>query len=169
MLNAFFGERIDDNNHGLWHATFTGSTWAHLESVVRGPQRREPSGGNGFDPRSARAVIVNGNLALVTWGTDGFAGVNGAWYSYKLLDAPELPVVTLESPLVLLGNTSSPVEAPLTSTAVETPSIDNTSVFENSPDVVRNPQRSIFIGIIPVVLLLLGMVITYYIFQEKNK
>ena len=54
-------------------------------------------GSNGFGPRSARAVVSNGNVILVTWGTDGFQGTNGAWYSYKKIDAPELPTELLPS------------------------------------------------------------------------
>lgn len=171
VLHAFFGERIDGNNHGVWHVMFTGSAWTNLESVVRGPQMRETSGGNGFDPRSARAVIVNGNLALVTWGTDGFAGVNGAWYSYKRLDASELPGVALEGPLVLPQSTSSQVvvEATTATITVDATPGNNAIIIDERPEFVQNPQYSIFIGVIPVVLLLLGMVMAYYLFQEKNK
>ena len=169
VLHAFFGERIDDRNHGMWHATFTGATWENLEAVVRGPQRREGTGGNGFDPRSARAVILNGNTVLATWGTDGFAGTNGAWYSFKHLNAPELPQVRLESP--------TPIpRAASTSTAVEpTPTADPqstaesvSSLFEDSPEFRQNPQTSIFLGVIPALLLVVGMIVMYYMVMRHK-
>jgi hypothetical protein len=170
VLHAFFGERIDENNHGIWHFTFTGATWGNLEAVVRGTQRRERTGGNGFDPRSARAVIVNGNIALVTWGTDGFAGTNGAWYSYKRLDSPELPAVILESPTIVPRSTSTSVMVPTETIVISgaTPE-NNTDVFKESPEFMQSPQTSIIIGVVPVVLLLLGMVVMYYFLQDKNK
>jgi hypothetical protein len=172
VLHAFFGQRIDDNNHGMWHATFTGVTWTGLESVVRGPQIRDPTGGEGFDPRSARAVIVNGNTALVTWGTDGSAGTNGAWYSYKLLDAPELDSMPLESSTVVPSDipTSTP---PMTQPAMdieptETSGVNDLETLSNPPEFFRNPQFSILVGVAPAVILLGGLILLYYIVQ-RNK
>jgi hypothetical protein len=170
VLHAFFGERINDLNHGMWHATFKDSTWGNLEAVVRAPQRRDRIGGNGFDPRSARAVIVNGNIALVTWGTDGFAGTNGAWYSYKRLDTPELPTVVLDSPTqvasILPTSTS---ESPTPSLSPTPSEAVNADLFKNTQEFTQNPQMSIFIGVIPVLLLLAGMIIIYYLFARQNK
>jgi hypothetical protein len=168
VLHGFFGERIDDNNHGIWHVTFTGSTWGNLEAVVRGPQRREKIGGNGFDPRSARAVIVNGNLALVTWGTDGFAGVNGVWYSFKQLDTPEL------SSAIFATSTVAPPATPIPTAAVTLPtstvpasSATNENDLFKSPNSVQNPQISLFVGIVPVLLLLGGMLVFYLLSRHK--
>ncbi len=166
VLHAFFGERIDDRNHGIWHLTFNGTTWGGIEAVVRGPQVRDRTGGKGFDPRSARAVIVNGNVALVTWGTDGFAGPNGAWFSYKRLNALELPTQISEAP------TSIPLSTPTfelpntpTVTAVE-PGLD---LQAESPEFAQSPQTSILVGVVPVLLLLLGIVLIYYIVQYRSK
>ena len=168
-LHAFFGERIDDNNHGMWHVNFTGATWANLEAVVRGPQIRDGLGGNGFDPRSARAVIVNGNTVLVTWATDGAGGLNGAWFSYKRLDAPELPSIPLESPTLTANVTGNNLAVPTpTYTASETPPEANHPNFSTTPEFGQNPQNSIFVGVIPVVLLLAGIVVVFYIFQNKK-
>jgi hypothetical protein len=169
VLHAFFGERIDDNNHGMWHATFSGATWENLEAVVRGPQRKEGTGGNGFDPRSARAAILNGSTVLVTWGTDGFAGTNGAWYSHKRLNAPELPLVKLESPTPMTRDLPTPVVAepiPTTSPGSTAESVSN--LFEDSPEFKQNPQTAIFVGVIPALLLVVGMIVMYYIVM-RNK
>jgi hypothetical protein len=169
VLHAFFGERIDDNNHGMWHVTFTGTKWGNIEAVVRGPQRRERPGGNGFDPRSARAVIINGNISLVTWGTDGFAGTNGAWYSYERLNAPELPSVILERPTAVPRNTSTPAAFSIILTeSTSSPSEEMNPVLEDSSQFKVNPQASIFIGIVPVLLLLTGIIVLYYLLLRQK-
>jgi hypothetical protein len=171
VLHAFFGERIDDNNHGIWHVTFTGSTWENLEAVVRGPQRREQTGGNGFDPRSARAVIVNGNLALVTWGTDGFAGTNGAWYSYKQLDAPELPMIVLGNPTVAPTTAALPIPEAviaLPTATIPAPSATTTGDLFKSEEYLQNPQIALIAGVLPVLLLLVGMLVFYYLMSRQK-
>lgn len=171
VLHAFFGERINDQNHGIWHVTYTGATWTNPEAVVRGAQRRDKSGGNGFDPRSARSVIVNGNLALVAWGTDGFGGTNGAWFSYKRLTAPELPAVVLEAPTLIPASTPTVVVAPTVGDLAVTESVDaNGFDFQAEPPAfAQNPQTSIFIGVIPTLLLLIGTILIYFFFQHRIK
>jgi hypothetical protein len=169
VLHAFFGERINDLNHGIWHVIFNGTTWSDLEAVVRAPQRRERIGGNGFDPRSARAVILNGNVALVTWGTDGFAGTNGAWYSYKRLDAPELPSVVLDSPTQIPQiESTSTAELPLLTADLTPTASANPNIFKDPPGLNQDPQISILIGVIPVLLLLAGMIVMYFILSRKQ-
>lgn len=167
-LHAFFGQRIDDNNHGMWHEVFTGGTFTNIEPVVRGPQVRDKVGGKGFDPRAARAVIVNGNTALVTWATDGAGGTNGAWFSYKRLEAPELPSKALESPVLSIMTTStSAVPTPTLKSEENIPGT-NINLFDASPGVNQNPQTSIFMGVVPAVLLLAGIVVLYFVFQNKK-
>lgn len=168
VLHAFFGERIDDRNHGVWHLTYTGSTWSGIESVVRGPQKRDRTGGDGFDPRSARAVIVNGNLVLVSWGTDGFAGPNGAWFSFKQLDAPELPAIPLESPTLVPLTTPTLAITP-TLQAIATSTVDLMALGDTSPQFTQNPQTALLVGVVPALLLLVGLVVLYYIVQNRTK
>ena len=164
----FFGERIDDNNHGMWHVTFNGTNWEDIEPVVRGPQRSEKIGGNGFDPRSARAVIVNGNLALVTWGTDGFAGVNGAWYSYKQMDAPELPPIVLNTPFVAPSVLFTPSVAAVFTATIPAPLATTEGDLFKSAESVQNPQVSLFVGVVPVLLLVGGMLVLYYLLSRHK-
>lgn len=170
-LHAFFGERINDDNHGIWHVVWTGTSWSNPEAVVRGPQVRDVSGGRGFDPRSARAVISNGNVILVTWGTDGFAGVNGAWYSYKRLNTPELPALPLVVPSVTVQGASTENE----SNMIPTPNVESAppNVLENndgSSQALRNPQTAILFGVIPVIILLIGIILVrYYISYSRNR
>ena len=114
QLSAFFGERTIDDIHGMWYSLWKGHGWTNSESIVRGPQVEDVVGGNGFDPRSARAVIVNGNILLVAWGTDGAAGENGAWFSYAILDTPELSKIPLPTPSI----TTTPVHESVTGSKI---------------------------------------------------
>jgi hypothetical protein len=166
VLHAFFGERTRDQIHGIWHLTYDGTTWSNLDAVVRGPSVHAPVGGAGFDPRSARAVIVNGNIAMVTWGTDGFAGTNGAWYSYRRLDAPELETVVLSSPTTIpVSTATSPVLIATSATAVN--AIND--LGSNPPTSTPNPQASILAGILPALLVLVATVITFIVIQNRTK
>jgi hypothetical protein len=166
-MHAFFGERIDDFNHGVWEVAWTGNSWSNPAAVVRGPQVRDIMGGDGFDPRSARAVVSNGNVVLVTWGTDGFAGVNGAWYSYKTLDTQELPSQPLIIPTVNNQITESPIATEIVVEITPLAEIDITN--SDSPAFLRNPQFSIYLGIVPVLIVLIGIIIARYLFRFKEK
>ena len=167
-LHAFFGARIDDNNHGMWHVVWLGSSWSNAEAVVKGRQIKDDIGGEGFDPRSARAVVSNGNVILVTWGTDGAAGMNGAWYSYKVLDTPELHSQPLYIPTALPDRTGWS-ETPISTGEI----ILNTPVLADdlkneSPNLVRNRQFSILIGVFPAVLLVIGIIILRILQHNQN-
>jgi hypothetical protein len=102
-LHVFFGQRIGGgfgdaiDLHGMWHATWLGSSWSPLTPVVSGPP--SPS----FDPYDANAVSVQGNAILLTFRTDPGREVSSTWYSYQVLDTPELPVVPLPTQAVSLA------------------------------------------------------------------
>ena len=164
-LHAFFGERIDDDNHGMWHIVWTGTSWTNAEAVVKGSQIRDVTGGNGFDPRSARAVVSNGNLLLVAWGTDGAAGENGAWYSYKTLNTPELPSEPLAVPSVATTHSETQPATNIVPEITPTIAID---VNNDYPDFLNNPQFSILLGVIPVILLLVGFIIVRVYIRSKH-
>jgi len=169
-LHGFFGERIDDNNHGMWHIVWTGSGWTEPNPVVRGPNVKDEIGGVGFDPRSARAVISNGNLLLVTWGTDGFAGVNGAWYAYGILDTPALPTVSL--PLPTVPPKESPLSTVTPTSAAVTPSptkpVSANPQSSDSPvtSFTNNPTMPLVVGLVPVVALIVIIITAHQIFQR---
>jgi hypothetical protein len=159
-LHAFFGERINDLNHGMWQSTWMDGSWATPEAIVRGPQIVDVSGGYGFDPGAARAVIINGNLILVTWATDGFAGVNGAWYSYKMLNAPALPASPYPNPTaeITAAPTSTPVELlPTQPVNTQVPLLQDN---DRKPyALLLNPQTSILSGIGLALILVIGILL----------
>jgi hypothetical protein len=167
-LYAFFGERINDLNHGMWQCLWTGYSWTTPEPVVKGPQVRDAMGGSGFDPRAARAIVSNGNVILVTWATDGFAGVNGAWYSYKQVDAPELPAMVLPAPTSLVQVAPTVLSDSNTSQLAVATATAGFELSGESPRFAPNPQLSIIIGIIPVLLILLGAILIYYLRQNRS-
>jgi hypothetical protein len=168
QLHAFFGQRIDDNNHGMWHTLWNGNGWSAPEAVVRGPSIQDVIGGDGFDPRSARAIVLDGNILLVTWGTDGAAGTNGAWYSYATLDTLELPVRTLVTPSEMptivpstRNNTipSTPIVAPMKPTVPD--------LQANGPiTIIGSPTFPLVISISTVSLSIIFLVGAWIIIQR---
>jgi hypothetical protein len=167
-LYAFFGERINDLNHGMWQCIWTGYAWTDPEPVVKGPQVRDVIGGNGFDPRAARAVVSNGNVMLVTWTTDGFAGENGAWYSYKTLDAPALPAVPnpYPTPNVSVLATDTPVGLVIIE-STNTP-INLGDLSDQPSSFLLSPQTPIFSGAILVLVIIVGLLVLRSVTHSRD-
>lgn len=155
ILHGFFGQRIDDNHHGLWHVVWTGDGWTPPVPVVVGPQVKDKVGGNGFDPRSARGVIANGNLLLVTWATDGASGANGAWYSSTTLNTPALPLQALPAPTMV--PTALPTASPTAVAAFVSAALPK-ELAADAPTTPINlgdgPGWPLVIGIVPAALVL---------------
>jgi hypothetical protein len=171
VLHAFFGQRIDDNNHGMWHTIWTGAGWTESQPVVRGAQVRDKIGGDGFDPQWARAVVSNGNLILVSWGTDAQGSPNGAWYSYTTLDTPELPEVPL--PIPTISPTKTPIPTATSAAPTVTPSPTRPVFSDNQNDnldgVISNPAGPLVFGVIPVVILLLAVIIIHQFYHAAAR
>ncbi|KAA3661574.1 MAG: exo-alpha-sialidase [Chloroflexi bacterium] len=155
-LHAFWGNRTGSPIiHGMWHRIWLGDRWGEVEAVVSGPQVVDEIGGDGFDPKFARAVISRGNILLLTWTTDGFAGENGAWYSYTILDAPQLPAVPIPVPSEAPLTTATPVPVDQTPTP-------NPFLLESTNNEAGNaefsPGRPLVYGVVPV-LILIGLIV----------
>jgi hypothetical protein len=167
-LHLFFAQRIDDDNHGMWHSYWSGNGWTDIVPVVRGPQIRDQIGGQGFDPHSARAIIVNGNNLLVTWVTDGFAGLNGAWYAYTKLDAPQLPRVPLATPTPVVtkanqdGNAVQPQETPTPTRNILVSDIPDPNNNSNSP------ATPVIFGLVPVAALIIAVILFHQIYLRPR-
>jgi hypothetical protein len=167
-LHLFFAQRIDDNNHGMWHMLWNGNSWADAVPVVSGPQVRDQIGGQGFDPHSARAVIVNGNNLLVTWVTDGFAGLNGAWYAYATLNSPQLPrvplatVTPLATPTTLVQDASQLAVTPTPSRSIlEDEQLEQTGA-------ITSPAPALIFGLVPAIALVIGVIIFHQIYYRPR-
>lgn len=173
VLHGFFGERINDQNHGMWHINWTGFGWTEAIPVVSGPQIRDVIGGNGFDPRSPRAVVSQGNEALVTWVTDGIAGQNGAWFSHTVLDAQKTVTRSLLVPIAEIASTSTPKPTPtlaLSATSVA-PAPTKAVMVTTSDDfeAVNNPSIPLIVGLAPIVLLISALIAYQLIVHHINR
>jgi hypothetical protein len=115
VLYMFFGNRIGNPPiHGVWYTTWQAGIqrWREPEAVISGPRVQGAIGGNGFDPTSVQATLVQGNIFLLTWVTDSGAGRNGVWYTYTGIDTPALPRQPLPRPAPTPMPTPLPVDEP---------------------------------------------------------
>ena len=104
VLHMFFGNRITIDgviNQGMWHSVWRDGQWTAPQAIVVGPGRPD------FDPSRANAIVSQGNVILTTWMTDPGLTDRGTFYSYVVLDAPELPV----TPLAMPAATPAPMAA----------------------------------------------------------
>ena len=161
-LHLLFGQRITGNPdiHGMWHSVWQDNRWTEPNAVIKGPRVVDKEGLTGFDPYEAHAVVSQGNVLLVTWRTDpGDIRDNGVWYSYIVLDSPEMPVATLQS--------EDTLSAPVSSTLgiVQTPSeIASTQfVFDKNRD---EQSPLIWVGLVVVFV---GILRVLYILFDHNR
>ena len=168
-LHMILGNRIQDPSrpaiHGMWQSVWHGNRWSSLEAIVSGPPSSVP--GAEFDPTSPQAVVSRGNVLLVTWRQDRFAGRNGIWYSYTILDAPQLPPEILP----VTATASAPMATAVPVGLGPTPS-PNAAQLRQSNDLgvtqaSLGPANAVFLGSLPVVFLLLGY-ITIYILRRRD-
>ena len=118
-LHMFFGNRVGDTpaTHGMWHSAWDGSRWSSPEAIISGPATEA------FDPARARSVASQGNTLFVIWTQEpGRQEKDGAWHSYIVLNAPELPIVPLPTvPPV-------PTPAPIATATLELPTSTPTPI-----------------------------------------
>ncbi|MCE7985834.1 MAG: exo-alpha-sialidase [Caldilinea sp. CFX5] len=162
QLHLLFGQRITDapDIHGMWHSVWRGGNWSGPEAVVSGPRVVDTKGDSSFDPINARAVNSQGNVLLVTWRTDFCCKPNGVWYSYKVLDTPELslaPLPTQPAPPV-----ATPVSILIPTVAAPTPTQSSvlSTVSKEPRNVISGPAATLLVSLAPVVVLV-SLVIVY--------
>lgn len=142
---------------GIWHSTFQNGAWTNPGRFV-----------TLLAPHDVRAVVAQGNVLLAVWREDPGLGADGIWYSYSVLDAPELPVVPLATALL-----------PVATQVIVTPTIEfNTPEPTSRPELLddappsnlgSNPALPIIIGTIPVILIVLGVVVGYRFFLGRRE
>jgi hypothetical protein len=177
-LHMFFGQRVPGSPdiHGMWHTMLRGNTWPEPEAVVSGPSIVDEVGDTSFDPVDARAIVSQGNVLLVTWRTDPGLTGNGVWYSYKIVNAPELPVVSLPT------SRAAPIAAILPTVVRDGPpstpspsAVGPNSIFTTLEDTPARPNRTtaypaipLLAGIIPVALLIVSLVVTRQMNRDRR-
>lgn len=167
ILHLFFAKRTRGNDHGAWHMEWAGNGWTEPKAIVHGPRVTDVPNGQGFDPSHARGVIVNGNVVLVMWITDGGAGFNGAWYAHTILDTPELPAIPLPNTHVSAINAQllpTPTvfsrASPSTSQPVATPGpqLPSMSEVDLAYSELHSPARPLLVGLTPIIVLVVMVV-----------
>lgn len=163
ILHLFWGQRITGapDIHGLWHSTWQESGWTIAKPVISGPRMTDELRGKGFDPSNASAVVSQGNILLVTWSQDPQAGVNGVWYSFTRIDAPEL--AESSQPRTRSTPPATPTSA-LSSQPLGITPLPDLAVMGSVADVQNEGSpsqlsRVLLLGLSPVALLLLGLFI----------
>ncbi|MEZ4618585.1 MAG: hypothetical protein R2867_24140 [Caldilineaceae bacterium] len=89
-IHTIFMQRIETKVDGQetvidgpWHSELRGTQWRDATNFP-----------TMIAPHDMRAVVSQGNVLLTVWREDPGAGKSGVWYSYALLNAPELPPCT---------------------------------------------------------------------------
>jgi hypothetical protein len=177
-LHLFFGQRITGTPdiHGMWHSLYVNNRWTEPEAIIKGPLIVDLIGNKGFDPNFARAAVSQGNVILLTWRTDPRSKGNGVWYSYKKVDAPELPAVPLPTaaglfPSPVVGEPLSPGTTPVAATPL--PASAETRlpipIPTDRPVYQNQPALPIVVGSISALVLILAVGLASGIKRNRNK
>jgi hypothetical protein len=165
-LHFLWAQRItaSPDIHGVWHSMWLDGRWTEPEAVVSGPLVSDAIGYRSFDPYEVRAVVSQGNVLLATWRTDPGPEkkANGVWYSYVVLEAPELPQVPLPTVLTVASATLTPTAPPPAHTQTPAPGPVKTDEGDaltsaapvNGAGLLGNPALALAVGLVPVVLLI---------------
>jgi len=165
--HALFVQRIEtlvDGQYsivgGIWHSIFENGSWTNPDRFV-----------TTYSPHDVRSIIVQGNVLLVVWREDPGEGTHGVWYSYYVLDVPELPVVpisTINPPTAVTNNNMVDVNhTPVALIETSTP-VKLTDSQREILDGSSNPANPIIIGMIPVIIVLAGVVLMYKYFRVRS-
>jgi hypothetical protein len=166
--HTLFTQRIESLNEdgkysiigGIWHSAFIDGVWTNPDRFV-----------STVPAHDVRAVVSQGNVLLVVWREDPGVGQNGIWYSYSVLDVPELSVVPLATDPAdfSVQNVGTAVVPEL---GVNTPEPTlRPELLEEAPpsDLGGNPALPIVISIVPVTLLLIGVVLGYRFLTSRRE
>jgi hypothetical protein len=159
VVHAIFIQRIDqtiDGQYlpisGIWHSEYRDNRWSQPERIP------VP-----FDAHDIRSVVSQGNVLLATWRADPGVGQFGVYYSYKVLDAPELPVETPTIPENTPAQVATSVISPkITSGEISpqpTVGVSNNWLAAEPAGNQFNPGVWLMIGLAPVVFVLLAFVL----------
>jgi hypothetical protein len=141
---------------GIWHSKFHNGIWTNPDRFV-----------TTYPAHDVRAIVSQGNVLLAVWREDPGTGKHGVWFSYTVLDTPELPVI----PLSTVQATSSSQQIPTVIPFLVTPTpLSENNVFEDSSPSRwnTNPIIPLVAGVVPVVLIVIGMLVAYYLIKRRE-
>jgi hypothetical protein len=164
--HTLFTQRIESLNEdgkysiigGIWHSAFINGVWTNPDRFV-----------STVPAHDVRAVVSQGNVLLVVWREDPGVGQSGVWYSYSVLDVPELPVAPLATAAVDFSVQEVDTEmVPELSTPEPLPQPE---LLEDAPptDLGGNPALPIIVGMVPVALVLIGVVLGYRFLTSRRE
>ena len=144
---------------GIWHSEFSNGVWSDPDRFI-----------TTVAPHDVRSVVSQGNVLLAVWREDPGVGQDGIWYSYSILNSPELPVVVPPIPVLEVLPTIAPDIAseptPATVPAVETQEIN---IIGSVPSgLMTNPAAPLIIAIVPVILILAVALVIYQQYRNRN-
>ena len=165
-IHTLFTQRIEyvenETNReigGMWHSSYKAGVWSDPDRFV-----------TSHAPHDVRAVVSQGNVLLVVWREDpGAENPHGVWFSYTVLDSPELPVVTppatvIETPVLTTGpelGANNPQDIP-----TDMPQIN----LDGSPvGLTNNPAGPLLIAMAPVILILIAVILVYRIYRNRGQ
>ncbi len=158
-LHLLLGNRtVDPEIHGMWYSQWLGTRWSTLSAITYGQKTAA------FDPSVPKAVILSGNLLFVTWWNDTRVDDRtGAWYSYRLLDAPSIPPEPY--PLSITEKAETGVATATSEVKTDLPpTLTETNTPFNSRPTSYFPASSIFLGLIPV----FGLLVIFYFYKKRQ-
>lgn len=129
---------------GIWHSEYDAGRWSAPEQVtVKGK-------GENYAWHDVNVAISQGNVILAVWRVDpGFEG-KGVWYSYKVLDAPETPI--LDYAAIPTATSAVLQVAQPQATLIPTPTAPRIET-ETQPISMDNiVEQTIVLGLAPVFL-----------------
>lgn len=164
-VHALFTQRIEfvDNGvnreiGGMWHSSYKSGVWSDPDRFI-----------TSHAPHDVRAVVSQGNVLLVVWREDpGAETLHGVWFSYTILDSPELPLATPSN--TTTGTTAPTPDPGLGSNDPESLPTDKPQInLDGSPvGLTTNPAGPLLIAMVPVVLILIVVVLIYRTYRSRN-
>jgi hypothetical protein len=160
--HALFVQRIESTTPdgeyaiigGVWHSVLESGSWTSPDRFV-----------TTYAPHDVRAVVVQGDILLVVWREDPGVGEHGIWYTYSHLDVPESPVTPLAP--AILPTSESALTQPTIVVQTPTPLVLSDTQREIL-DGNTNPASPFIAGIIPVLIVLAGVIVTVLALRRRQ-
>lgn len=142
---------------GIWHSVFEGASWTNPDRFV-----------TTYSPHDVRSIVVQGNVLLVVWREDPGEGKHGIWFSYSVLDVPELPVIPLPTVNAeFVGGQSDVTTQPSESSFVSATPSKLVDTQPGAPGSEVNPAAPFIVSVAVVIVVLIGVVVIYRVLQIR--
>ncbi|RIK34804.1 MAG: hypothetical protein DCC55_32285 [Chloroflexi bacterium] len=165
VIHAVFMQRIETTVDGKpsvidgpWHSELRGRQWSE---PVRFPTT--------WSPHDMRAVVSQGNVLLAVWREDPGAGQHGVWYSYAIVNAPELPVIPIPTIAATPTSVREPTATPAQLAVTPSPTQLVRMQGDVTPTTQRNPAGPLIFAAAPVFLLCALLILVRQWSRYRNR